>query len=116
MSSGDIVYFQLNVADGEKAKAFYGGLFGWSASEGNVPGGLNFEGLSPPGGAFGGGETDSRPLIYFDVDDLEAGIARVKELGGEAREAQKAGVGRYAVCKDDQGVEFGLFEADQPRD
>ena len=59
--SGDLVYFQLNVADGEKAKAFYSGLFGWTASPGNVPGGINFEGPSPPGGAFAGGETDSRP-------------------------------------------------------
>ena len=76
-----------------------------------MPGGFNFEGPSPPGGAFGGGKTDERPLVYFGVDDLEA-IAKVKELGGEAGEPQKAGVGRYAICKDDQGVEFGIFEAD----
>ena len=30
--SGDLVYFQINVADGEKAKAFYGGLFGWEVA------------------------------------------------------------------------------------
>ena len=110
--NGDVVYFQLNVADGEKAKAFYGGLFGWVAAPGNVPGGVNFEGPSPPGGAFGGGETDARPLVYFGVDDLEAALARVRELGGEAGEPEQAGVGRFAICKDDQGVEFGIHESD----
>jgi uncharacterized protein len=110
--SGDLVYFQINVADGEKAKAFYGELFGWKATEGNVPGGFNFEGPSPPGGGSGGGGTDSRPLVYFGVDDLEQGIAKVRELGGEAGEPSQAGPGRFAVCKDDQGVEFGIFEFD----
>ena len=108
--SGDLVYFQLNVADGEKAKAFYSGLFGWEIEPGNVPGGFQFVGPSPHGGAFAGGQTDPRPLVYFDVDDLEAGMEKVRELGGEAGEPQQAGAGRFSVCKDDQGVEFGIFE------
>jgi uncharacterized protein len=108
--SGDLVYFQLNVADGEKAKAFYGGLFGWEIEAGNVEGGFNFGGVSPAGGGSGGGPTEPRPLVYFSVDDLDAGIARVRELGGEAGEPEQAGVGRFSVCKDDQGVEFGIFE------
>jgi hypothetical protein len=107
--SGDLVYFQINVADGEKAKAFYTALFGWQVSPG-VPGGFQFEGPRPPGGGFGGGETHPRPTVYFDVENLEEGIARVKELGGEAGEPEKAGVGRFAMCKDDQGVEFGIIE------
>ena len=89
--SGDLVYFQINVADGEKAKAFYGGLFGWEIGQGNVEGGFQFDGPSPHGGGFGGGETDSRPLVYFDVDTLEDGIAKVKELGGEAGEPTEGG-------------------------
>ena len=108
--SGDIVYFQLNVADGEKAQAFYGELFGWKTTPGNVPGGFNFEGTNPPGGGAGGvGEPKERPLVYFGVDDLKAGRAKVVELGGEAGEVQQAGPGTFAVCRDDQGVEFGLF-------
>jgi len=110
--SGDLVYFQINVEDGDKAKAFYGGLFGWEIEPGNVPGGFQFAGPTPPGGGFGGGATDPRPLVYFDVDDLEAGIERVRELGGEPGEPQQAGVGRFSVCRDDQGVEFGIFESD----
>ena len=108
--SGDLVYFQINVADGEKAKAFYAGLFGWEIGHGNVEEGFQFGGPTPHGGALGGGKTDPRPLVYFDVDELDDGIARVKELGGEAGEAKETGMGRYALCKDDQGVEFGIFE------
>ena len=111
--SGEIAYFQLDVADGEKAQAFYGALFGWKATPGNVEGGFNFEGASPPGGGVGGAEEPKdRPLVYFGVDDLEAGRSKVEELGGQAGESKQAGPGRYAVCRDDQGVEFGLFQFD----
>lgn len=108
--SGDIAYFQIDVADGERAKAFYSGLFGWEIGAGNVPGGFHFGGTRPPGGGMGGGETQFRPLVYFGVDDLGAGIEKVRELGGHAGEPGEAGPGRFAVCKDDQGVEFGIFE------
>jgi hypothetical protein len=107
--SGDLVYFQLDVADGERAKAFYGGLFGWKATEGSVPGGFNFDGPSPHGGGLGGVETKSRPLVYFQVDDLEAARAKVTELGGEAGDPRPSEVGSFSICKDDQGVEFGIF-------
>jgi len=110
--SGDLVYFQINVADGERAKAFYGDLFGWQPIPGSVPSGFNFEGPSPHGGGLGGTETESRPLVYFDVDDLEQAIAKVKELGGEAGEPKGSEVGRYSICRDDQGVQFGIFAMD----
>jgi predicted enzyme related to lactoylglutathione lyase len=54
----------------------------------------------------------SGDLVYFEVDDLEAAVARVRELGGEAGEPQSTEVGHYSVCTDDQGVEFGIFAVD----
>ena len=109
--SGDLVYFQIDVADGERAKAFYGGLFGWKATAGSVPGGFSFEGPSPPGGGLGGSPSpESRPLVYFGVEGLDQAIARVRELGGEAGEPKGSQAGRYSICRDDQGVEFGIFE------
>jgi uncharacterized protein len=50
---------------------------------------------------------------YFDVDEINAGAARVKELGGEAGDAMPVpGMGWFAVCKDPQGNEFGLWQHD----
>jgi predicted enzyme related to lactoylglutathione lyase len=106
---GDLVYFVIPAADAGRAQAFYGDLFGWSFSTGNVPGGFNIEGSSPPGGIFGGGE-GSRPHPYFDVDDIQAAAAQVRELGGEASDPEEIPSGWMSHCKDDQGVEFGLWQ------
>src|SRR5664280_1610419 len=50
---------------------------------------------------------------YFDVDDINAGAARVTELGGEANEPGPVpGMGWFATCRDPQGNEFGLWQTD----
>jgi predicted enzyme related to lactoylglutathione lyase len=50
---------------------------------------------------------------YFDVDDINAGAARVKELGGEANEpAPVPSMGWFATCKDTEGNDFGLWQND----
>ncbi|HEX8743292.1 MAG TPA: VOC family protein [Thermoleophilaceae bacterium] len=107
--AGDLVYFVVPAADADRAKAFFGALLGWEFSPGNVPGGFNIEGPSPPGGLFSGGE-GTRPLPYFQVDDIAASVARVRELGGEAEEPQEIASGWMSHCRDDQGLEFGLWQ------
>ena len=78
--SGDLVYFQINVGDGEKAKAFYSGLFSWEIEPGNVEGGFQFGGPTPPGGGFGGGETAARACGLDLRDHAEGGLALLREL------------------------------------
>jgi hypothetical protein len=47
------------------------------------------------------------------VEDINVGAARVKELGGEAGEpAAVPGMGWFAVCRDSEGNEFGLWQSD----
>jgi predicted enzyme related to lactoylglutathione lyase len=106
--AGDLVYFVIPVSDGERAHAFYGGLFGWSFAPGNVPDGFNIEGSTPPGGLFGGGE-GSLPQVYFSVDDVEAAVAKVRELGGEAGDPEEIPSGFMSHCRDDQGTEFNIW-------
>jgi predicted enzyme related to lactoylglutathione lyase len=108
MAAGDLVYFMVPVPDGERAKAFYGELFGWRFESGNVPGGYQIANSTPPGGLFGGGEGNA-PVVWFEVDDLDAAIARVRELGGEAGEPEDIASGRMASCRDDQGTELNLW-------
>jgi len=66
------------------------------------------------GGALYGANGATRGTrTYFDVDDINAGSARVKELGGEAGEATPVpSMGWFAVCKDVDGNEFGLWQTD----
>lgn len=50
---------------------------------------------------------------YFDVDDINAGGARVRKLGGEADERRTVpGMGWFATCRDPHGNEFGLWQTD----
>ena len=57
------------------------------------------------------------PLVFFGVADLEAAMARVRDLGGQAKalESRAGGLrersfGRFALCRDDQGSSFGLHQ------
>jgi uncharacterized protein len=106
--AGDLVYFVIQTDDPERAKEFYGSLFGWDFTEGNVPEGFNIEGTTPPGGVFGGGKGWC-PSVYFSVDDIDAALAKVRELGGEASEPEAIATGHMAHCRDDQGREFNLW-------
>jgi predicted enzyme related to lactoylglutathione lyase len=50
---------------------------------------------------------------YFDVDDIDAGVARVKKLGGEAdKKMPVPGMGWFSTCRDPHGNEFGLWQSD----
>jgi predicted enzyme related to lactoylglutathione lyase len=50
---------------------------------------------------------------YFDVDDINVGAARVKELGGESDQPMPVpSMGWFSTCKDPHGNEFGLWQTD----
>ena len=54
------------------------------------------------------------PIVYFDTEDIEADVARVRELGGDAEDKQPIPhVGWFARCKDSEGNEFSLFQSDE---
>jgi predicted enzyme related to lactoylglutathione lyase len=66
------------------------------------------------GGAIYAADGDKRGTrVYFDVDDVNAGSKRVQELGGEAGDAMPVpGMGWFAICKDTEGNEFGIWQTD----
>jgi len=111
VAQGDLVYFWLSLPDSERAKAFYGGLLGWEFSPGNAPDSWNVEGSTPPGGLHGG-QDEPRANVCFEVGDLEAATAKVRDLGGEADEPQPTEAGRFSVCRDDLGFEFCVWAGD----
>jgi len=52
----------------------------------------------------GKGPGDTHSLPYFEVDNVEAALQRVRELGGEVIHPGT----RWAVCRDSEGSPFGL--------
>jgi uncharacterized protein len=115
--AGQMVHVEIPAGDTQKSRDFWGGLFGWQfqAYEGS-PTEYHMTQLSDTqGAAISGTEEDKRgPRVYFDVDDINAATARVKELGGQAGKALPVpGMGWFSVNKDVEGNEFGLWQNDQ---
>jgi predicted enzyme related to lactoylglutathione lyase len=114
--TGELAFFELGVEDADRGRAFYGGLFGWTFETG--PSGNGFVITTPnvPGGMHGG-DAGAAPYVFFEVDDMQAAIGRVRELGGEVEESDVEGdeesiarFGRFKLCRDDQGSPFGLHQ------
>jgi hypothetical protein len=105
--AGEPSYIELGVPDPNAARAFYGALLGWQPSSASGPGQIDTPTLDI---GLHGGDDAAHFEVFFAVDDLEAALARVAELGGQVFGAinDSPGFGRWAECADDQGVRFGL--------
>lgn len=115
--AGQIVHFEIPFDDVDAGRAFWSGLFGWEFQPAPSPPGQRYEMASvteQSGAALTNMEPGKRgPRAYFDVADIDAGIARVQELGGEASERMPVpGMGWFATCADPHGNEFGLWQSD----
>jgi predicted enzyme related to lactoylglutathione lyase len=110
-----IVHIEIPADDTGKAQEFWGSLFGWQFQ--NYPGPSDYF-MTQISDQTGGAITNMEPAKkgtrpYFSVDEINAGAARVKELGGEADEPMPVpNMGWFATCKDPHGNEFGLWQND----
>jgi uncharacterized protein len=114
---GKIVHFELPSADADRASGFWSGLFGWQIA-GSVMEGFDyrmFQAADDQGGAIMPSEQPgSGPIVYFDTDDVDASVAKVRELGGSAEDKQPVPThGWFAVCKDTEGNSFCLWQGDE---
>ena len=113
--TGNLVHFEIVAEDAERAKSFWGSLFGWQFRPWSGPVEYHmFESSGGPSGAiYPYEERDGHFVIYFDTDDIDASLAQVRALGGEAGEKSPIpGVGWFARCLDTEGNAFSLFQAD----
>jgi hypothetical protein len=101
----ELGYFTLPVADVARAQTFYGALFGWTFE----PGSTHVSNTKFPLGLSGGGPANL-PHVYFRVEDIDTVAKQVTELGGTVRERHNYPSGPNAVCADDQGTVFSLWQ------
>src|SRR5262245_6676266 len=112
---GQIVHLEIPADDTARSREFWGSLFGWQFE--NYPGPFEYH-MTRLGETQGAAISNSDPgkkgtRSYFDVDDINAGTARVRERGGEAREPMPGpNMGWFATCTDPHGNEFGLWQLD----
>jgi predicted enzyme related to lactoylglutathione lyase len=113
---GKIVHFELPAADADRATGFWHGLFGWKIGSSTMEGFdyRMFQTGDDQGGAVYPGENaGTGPIVYFDTDDIDASIAKVRELGGAADDKQPVPThGWFAGCKDTEGNSFSLWQGD----
>jgi predicted enzyme related to lactoylglutathione lyase len=112
---GQMVHVEIPNDDNAAAREFWSSLFGWQFDAFPGPAEYHIARIDErSGAAVTSMEPGKRGLrTYFDIDDIRAGTARVKELGGEAGEPMPVpGMGWFAVCSDNAGNEFGLWQTD----
>jgi uncharacterized protein len=110
-----IVHVELPAQDTGRAREFYGSIFGWSFRSSDAPIEYHMTEEIEPVAAIYPRQADERgPIVYFDTDDIDATVARVRELGGEADDKQPIpGFGWFARCSDTEGNAFSLFQSDE---
>ena len=117
---GHTGWHELRAGDGASAFAFYSGLFGWTKAEAIDMGAMGVYQTFATGGAPVGGmmtKTAETPapswLYYFNVDAIDAAVARVKGAGGQLINGpmQVPGGSWIVQCLDPQGAMFALIAA-----
>ena len=116
--AGKLVHFEIKAGDIERGVGFWSKVFGWQFGDSVMP---DFDYRMTQtipdvqGGAiFPSDDAGGALTIYFDTDDIEATIAKVRELGGSADDKQPIPtIGWFARCKDTEGNSFSLFQGDE---
>ena len=104
-------YFTIDTADIDKARAFYGALFGWTFDEAQSHTAYaHVAGGEPSFGFVKVERPKNNEHLYFRVEDVDALCERIVELGGKAAVPSDSKSGRTAVVSDDQGVSFSLWQ------
>ena len=113
--AGEIVHVEYPADDVDRAQRFWSGLFGWQFGDSGMPGMDYRMAQTGPksGAALYASEERGHPKYYYDVDDIDASCARVRELGGTAEAKTPVPThGWFAACADSEGNEFQLWQAD----
>ena len=115
---GRIGWHELLANDWEKAFAFYGDLFGWQKAEADTGAVGTYQLFSAIEGQTIGGMYTKPPtvpvpfwLYYFNVDDIDAAMTRVKAGRGEILDGpiEVPGGNWILRCTDPQGAIFALL-------
>jgi predicted enzyme related to lactoylglutathione lyase len=116
-----LCHFDIPAEDCETARAFYGGVFGWTFEEDEGSSGgwsISFGSEKQPGPMTGGIVPRSAPTqpigCHFLVSSIDESSGKIQELGGIVFVPKTAapGKGFYACCLDPEGSYFVIWEND----
>jgi predicted enzyme related to lactoylglutathione lyase len=112
---GQLVHFEIPADDTAEAREFWGSLFGWKFE--SFPGPFEYH-MTQISEETGGAITNMEPGKRRGARLLRCGRhqrrrrarERARRRGGRA--APGAGMGWFAVCRDPEGNDFGLWQSD----
>ena len=117
--NASIVWFEIPANDPERAKTFYGNLFGWKITP--FPGNSDYWHIDTggadesPDGALKRSNHSAEPVVnYISVDSVDKFADKIAKLGGKISMGKTAvpQMGYFAVCQDTEGNAFGVWESD----
>src|SRR3989344_4555358 len=119
-----VVHFEISVDDLPRAKAFYGGLFGWQIFE--VPGtgyyivrtvAIDDKQMPKESGAINGGmmkriTPNLPPVLVINVPSIDVYLKNIERTGGKVLvpKMQVNAMGHYARFADPEGNILALWE------
>ncbi len=117
-----VVHFEIPADDVERAKNFYGELFGWKIEKFTGPTPMEYWEITTGAekgemGRLGGGmmkrqSPEQQITIYINVPSVDEYVNKVMKLGGKVVFPKTAvpEMGYFAVCLDPENNGFGLWE------
>ena len=118
---GALTWNELATSDVERAKEFYGALFGWGLEAIDGGGGMQYTMIHNGERSNGGIREQSEMeagippnwVPYFAAGSVDDTVTKAGELGGRALvEPMTVPAGRFAAIGDPQGAVFAVFEGD----
>ena len=115
---GKIVHIEIPAEDTQRAMKFWGDVTGWkfkNYGEGQegAPEYNMFEG-EPGGGLYPAREGEKGIKVYFEVDDIDAELEKIRKAGGEAEAKMPVpSMGWFAEAKDTEGNPFSVWQSDE---
>jgi predicted enzyme related to lactoylglutathione lyase len=122
---GAFCWVELGTTDAAAAKAFYGGLFGWTAEDMPMPDGTAYTMLKLSGleaGALYAMNEDMRKqnipphwMVYVNVENADETAAKATAAGAQitAGPFDVFDAGRMAVIRDPQGAMISIWQANK---
>jgi predicted enzyme related to lactoylglutathione lyase len=119
-SAAGIVWFEIPADNIERARKFYGGLFGWKIEQfPGVPDYWHIDtggGDDTPDGGMLPRKHATQPITnYVNVESVARAAAKVEKLGGKIMKPKTAvpQMGYFVICRDSEGNEFALWERNE---
>ena len=116
-AASSIVLFEIPADNPERAKRFYGSLFGWNIEL--FPGMKEYwhidtgGGDDTPDGGMMARKHPGQPITnYISVNSVTESMAKVEKLGGKICISKTAvpKMGYFAICQDTENNTFALWE------